>query len=168
MNELLLYAAVFIGAAIPAFEVWAAVPLGVIAGLPWIPEVWIGFIVNLITSLPVVYDGDKMKAWSSSLRKKPSADEVNETDDRESPNARKSRKRRIFERFGVPGLAFLGPFLIGVHIASAFAIASGASRQTVIIWFSISIFVCAFLSGLLAEMGVANFAGDATLPFQGD
>src|SRR5690625_2744135 len=134
MNELLLYAAVFIGAAIPAFEVWAAVPLGVIAGLPWLPVVGVGCIGNLITILPVVYAGDKMKAWMSRLRKKPSADEVNETDDRESPNARKSRRRRIFERFGVPGLATLGPFRIGVHSGAGLGRAPGGSRQKVIIW----------------------------------
>src|SRR5690625_7836758 len=103
MNELLSYAAVFIGAAIPAFEVWAAVPLGVIAGLPWLPVVGVGFIGNLITILPVVYAGDKMKAGRSRVRKKPSAEEVNESDARESPRARKARKRRIYHRAGAAG-----------------------------------------------------------------
>lgn len=163
MSDFLLYAAVFIGAATPAIEVWAAVPLGVLAGLPWIPVVLVGFFGNLVTLLPVIYAGDKIKMWISRWRKKPSE---NEAVDPDLPNAKESRKRKIFERFGVPGLAFLGPFLIGVHVASAFAMASGANRRTVMYWFSLSIFVCAFLSGLLTELGIANFAGDASLPFQ--
>ena len=163
MNEFLLYVAVFIAAATPAFEVWAAVPLGIVAGLPWIPVVLVGFVGNLITLLPVIYAGDKIKAWYRRWRKKPTADEVVDAD---SPTAKETRKTRILERFGVPGLAILGPFLIGVHVASAFAMASGANRRAVIFWFSISIFVCAFLSGLLAEIGITNFSGDLSLPFQ--
>lgn len=163
MNEFLLYVAVFIGAATPAIEVWAAVPLSVLAGLPWLPTVLVGFTGNFVTLLPVIYAGEKIKVWVKHWRKKPLPEAA---DDSDSPNVKESRKQKIFNRYGVPGLAILGPFLIGVHVASAFAMASGANRRAVIFWFSISIFVCAFLSGLLAEIGITNFSGDLSLPFQ--
>lgn len=160
MNEILLYAAVLIGAATPAIEVWIAVPLGVLAGLPWLPTVLVGFVGNFITLLPVIYAGEKIKAWVNRWQKQPLQDETG------NPNKKENRQQKIFDRFGVPGLAFLGPFVIGVHIASAFAMASGANRRAVIFWFSVSIFVCAFISGLLADMGITSFTGNASLPFQ--
>lgn len=158
MSEFMIYLSVFVGAATPVLEVWIAVPLGVLAGLPWLPAALVGFLGNLITLLPVIYAGDKIKKWVSSW-KKPSLRTVND-----NSNAKESRKQTILARFGVPGLAFLGPFLIGVHAASAFAIASGANKRSVIIWFSVSILLCSVVFALLADMGLANFEG-RSLPF---
>ncbi|MBS3669994.1 small multi-drug export protein [Vreelandella boliviensis] len=158
MSEFMIYLSVFVGAATPALEVWIAVPLGVLAGLPWLPAALVGFLGNFITLLPVIYAGDKIKKWINSW-KKPSLRTVND-----NSNAKASRKQTILARFGVPGLAFLGPFLIGVHAASAFAIASGANRRSVIIWFSVSIFLCSIAFALLADLGLANFDG-RSLPF---
>ena len=54
MNDLLLYISVFVGAAIPVLEVWIAVPLGVIAWLPWFPAALAGFFGNLLSLLPII------------------------------------------------------------------------------------------------------------------
>ncbi|AXY43662.1 hypothetical protein GCM10011403_15330 [Pseudohongiella nitratireducens] len=159
MNELMLYLGVFIGAATPVLEVWLAVPLGVLAGLPWLPAALVGFAGNLITLLPVIYAGEKIKSWIKRWRKKAPSEGVDDVADE------KSRKRVIFERFGVPGLAFLGPFLIGVHAASAFAIASGANRRNVVIWFSASILICSLVFAILANLGLASFVEGRALPF---
>ncbi|MCP1726962.1 hypothetical protein J2T60_000927 [Natronospira proteinivora] len=159
MTELMLYLGVFIGSATPAFEVWVAVPLGVLAGLPWLAAALVGFVGNFITLLPVVYAGEKIRFWLNRWRKQPLMEGADGID------AKASRKQKILDCFGIPGLAFLGPFLIGVHAASAFAIASGASKRDVIIWFTVSILICSLFFAILAEIGAASFVEGRSLPF---
>lgn len=159
MNELMLYLGVFIGAATPVLEVWLAVPLGVLAGLPWLPAALVGFAGNFITLLPVIYAGEKIKSLIKRRRKQAPLEGVDDAAEK------KSRKRVIFERFGLPGLAFLGPFLIGVHAASAFAIASGANRRDVVIWFATSILIYSLAFAILADLGLASFVEGRSLPF---
>jgi len=158
MNELILYTGVFVGAAIPVLEVWIAVPLGVVAGLPWIPAAIVGFLGNLLSLLPIIYASEKVKIFIGRWRKEP------ENIQRSGKN-KNDRKYKILEKFGVPGLAFLGPFLIGVHAAAAFAIAMGANRRTVMFWFTFSLLSCSVLFGLLASLGFTQIEEGKQLPF---
>ncbi|WP_086479606.1 small multi-drug export protein [Oceanospirillum sanctuarii] len=157
MNDLLLYASVFVGSAIPVLEVWIAVPLGVIAGLPWIPAAIAGFVGNLLSLLPIIYASEKVKLlinrWGNKQKKK------------QNPEGTSSRKHLIMEKFGVPGLAFIGPFLIGIHAAGAFAIAMGASKKIVMFWFTLSLLACSLLFGFLASLGLTQTGSGEQLPF---
>lgn len=159
MNDYMLYIAVFVGAALPMLEVWIAVPLGVLAGLPWLPAALVGFAGNLVTIIPVIYAGDRVRSWIARARRRKATDAENDH------ASHGSRKSAILTRFGVPGLAFLGPFLIGVHAAAAFAIASGANRVHVTLWFAAAILICALSFALMAEAGVTNFLDGRSLPF---
>lgn len=183
LSDFLLYLGVFIAAAIPALEVWIAVPAGVLAGLPLIPTAIFGFLGNVSTLLPVVYAGDKIRDWFRKRSKNPSEPEKarqseggnqgqSEQSEPEQPgklderiSRKRSRTQRIAERFGVPGLALLGPFVIGVHAAAAFAMATGASRRQTLGWFMASIALCSLLFAILAQMGLATFAEETSLPF---
>lgn len=157
MNDVLLYVSVFIGAAIPVLEVWIAVPLGVIAGLPWFPAALTGFFGNLLSLLPIIYASEKVKLLIQRWRRQPEKEQS-------SPDAN-GRKHLIMEKLGVPGLAFLGPFLIGIHAAGAFAIAMGASRKVVLFWFSLSLLICSLLFGYLASLGITQIGEGKQLPF---
>lgn len=158
MTDFILYISVFIGAAIPVLEVWIAVPLGVMAGLPWFPAAMVGFLGNFLSLLPIIYASRKIKDWLNKLRK-------NRRSEGRKTDEKPGRKHKIFERLGVPGLAFLGPFLIGVHAAAAFAITMGASKRNVLFWFVCSLLFCSILFGFLASMGVTEFAEGRELPF---
>lgn len=157
MNDLLLYISVFVGAAIPVLEVWIAVPLGVIAGLPWFPAALAGFFGNLLSLLPIIYASEKVKLFMKRWRNKPETEQV--------AHDITDRKHVIMEKLGVPGLAFLGPFLIGIHAAGAFAIAMGASRKVVMFWFTLSLLVCSLLFGCLASLGITQIGDEKQLPF---
>jgi len=157
MNEVLLYISVFVGAAIPVLEVWIAVPLGVIAGLPWFPTALAGFFGNFLSLLPIIYASEKValfmkKIWKNNNKNKTDSD-------------KNDRKHMILEKFGVPGLAFIGPFLIGIHVAAAFAIAMGYRRNTVIFWFTISLIICSLLFGFLSSLGITQIGEERKLPF---
>ncbi|MBY6193740.1 small multi-drug export protein [Marinobacter hydrocarbonoclasticus] len=162
MNEFMLYLSVFVGAAIPVLEVWIAVPLGVIAGLPWFPAAIAGFVGNLVSLLPVIYASEKVSAFVHRWLKRSKP-----TENEEAQPLKTDRKHRILEKFGVPGLAFLGPFLIGVHAAAAFAIGIGAARKNVLGWFTLSLLVCSLLFGFLAGLGITELSEDKQLPFSG-
>lgn len=157
MNDLLLYISVFVGAAIPVLEVWIAVSLGVIAGLPWFPAALAGFFGNLLSLLPIIYASEKVKLFMKRWRNKPETEQV--------AHDITDRKHVIMEKFGVPGLAFLGPFLIGIHAAGAFAIAMGANRKVVMFWFTLSLLVCSLLFGFLASLGITQIGEEKQLPF---
>ena len=49
-------------------------------------------------------------------------------------HGRGGRARRLFDRFGLPGLALLGPLLTGVHFAALVALAAGARRRPTTVW----------------------------------
>jgi len=160
MSELILYISVFIGAAIPVLEVWIAVPLGVIAGLPWFPAAVVGFTGNLLSLLPIIYASEIVSMYVRRWKKDTTLDTVVKSD-----SERQRRKHRILDKFGVPGLALLGPFLIGVHAAAAFAMAMGATKRSVFFWFTLSLIVCSLLFGFLASLGFTELTADKQLPF---
>ena len=142
-----------------------AVPGGVLAGLPLLPATFVGFLGNVVTLLPVIFAGDWIRDWYERRRKRRDDEEHDsQLDDHASESRRKQRSRRILQRYGVPGLALLGPFVTGVHAAAALAMASGASRHSILGWFSLSIAVSALFFGLLTDLGLATFAGEPSLP----
>lgn len=160
MEELLLYLAVFLGSATPWLEVWIAVPAGVLLGLPVIPAAFTGFLGNVVTLLPVIYGGDMIRSRLTPMRKNPEDPKNSKSD-----GSKRSRKQKIIEDYGLPGLAFTGPFLIGVHAAAAFAIATGAQKKQILTWFSISIAVCSLLFAVFADLGMTNVTPEDSLPF---
>ena len=52
---------------------------------------------------------------------------------------RGARVRRLWQKYGLPGVAFLAPLVTGVHLAAAFALLAGATRRDVFLWFTASI-----------------------------
>jgi len=132
--------------------------LGVAAGLPWLPAAIVGFSGNLFSLVPVVYAGEKIKNWIVRWTKKSEHEKLT------SKPVKKDRKSRIFEKLGVPGLAFLGPILIGVHAAAAFAVAAGASKRGILFWFTCSLLLCSLLFGLLANFGLTPSTEEHQLP----
>ena len=159
MDELALYVGVFLGAAVPFLEVWIAVPLGVIAGLPWVPAAIVGFVGNFVSLLPIIYATEKLKKLGGRWLKRPPKKEEN------LGSYKRDRKQKIMSKFGIPGLAFLGPFLIGVHAAASFSIAMGASRNKVLFWFTVSLLLCSFVFGYLASVGYTEVTDGKQLPF---
>jgi Ca2+/H+ antiporter, TMEM165/GDT1 family len=155
VNDLLTYLAVLVGAAIPWLEVLLVVPAGVLAGLPWLPTVLVATVGNVVTLVPVVVAADRLETWWRRRRG---------TDGSGQPSGRQGRARRLLDRYGVPGLAALGPLLTGAHLAAAVAMASGASRRRALIWFVGGIAVWALIAGVLTAVGLETFVDPDALP----
>src|SRR5699024_6782853 len=117
------YFLVFSGAAIPWIEEIAVVPLGIIWGLCTVIVLITAYIGNVATLIPVVIAFDKLKLWYVRRRQK-----------QDKPSKKSLRAVNLFQKYGVIGLAFLGPILLGTHIAAFIGMAMGARRQDMILW----------------------------------
>lgn len=75
-------------------------------------------------------------------------------------NSRNKKGRQIWDKFGLPGLALVGPFVTGSHLAAFFALTFGATKRKTTIWFTISLTLWALAAGILTHYGVGFFAKD--------
>ena len=166
MNEWLAYLTVFVAAAIPWLEVLLVVPAGIVAGLPPVPTAIVGAAGNAATLVPLIIGGDRLRAWwrirrARRARRDPPTDvspasPVDRADASESAadagehaGGRGGRARRLFERYGLPGLALLGPLLTGVHVAALVGLAAGSGRRPTLVW---------LLGGVVLWAGIAAAA----------
>lgn len=129
--------------AIPFVESYFGAAIGVLVGIHPALAIVAAIIGNAISMLAFVLGAD-------AARKKV-------LDGRESarePSPRRARLKRMFDRFGVPGVSLLGQTVLPSQITSGAMVSFGASRNAVILWQCISIVMWGLAFGLLALGGV--------------
>lgn len=146
MGNLWEYIVVFLLAATPWFEIAAVIPLGIVRGLQPVVVVILSFIGNLSTIILVVYLFEKIKDFI--VRKKGAVKENTK---------RQERAKRIWNKYGLPGLAILGPVLIGTHIAAFIGMSLGATKRWTMLWMTISLVLWSVVFGVGAYYGVGIF-----------
>lgn len=136
MSTLLEYLLVFILAATPFVELLVVIPIGVGIGLD-------PFLVTL-----VAFAGNALPVWGIVLL-------YEAWTRRRGPPRRKwsPRAMRVWERFGLPGIAGLAPLLTGIHVAALMALALRARRGLVILWMTVSLAVWAAATGYASAVG---------------
>jgi hypothetical protein len=139
------YLLVFLAAATPVLEIVLVIPVGVAAGLSPIPVALLALAGNASTVAAVVLGGDRLREL---LRRR------SEPKPEGQESKRMGRARHVFERWGVPGLAFLGPATTGTHVAAAAALALGASRRPVLVWMLVGLAVWAIGTTVVAVLGL--------------
>lgn len=159
MATTLVYLGVFVAAAIPWLEVLLVVPAGIVAGLPPLPVILVAIAGNTATLLPLVWAGDRLRAWFR--RRRPPPDGTESFDD---AHGRGGRARRLLDRYGLPGLAALGPLLTGVHVAAVVALAAGADRRRTALWLTAGLVVWAVIAGAATVLGLDAFVDPDALP----
>lgn len=140
------YMLVLIGAAIPWIEVLAVVPLGIVAGLSPTIVMLVAFIGNMLTVIPVVIIFDKLKYMYVRRREKQGKE-----------SKRSVRAVHLFRKYGVIGLALLGPILLGTHVATFIGMSMGANRREMLVWMAISIAVWVIGVGVITAYGFDLF-----------
>jgi Ca2+/H+ antiporter, TMEM165/GDT1 family len=125
------YLAVFILAALPWLESAAIVVLAIAFGLNPVTSTILAFTGNYLTVLLIVFLFDRWQQWRNKKRAAAN-DQIEES-------KKKKRAHNIFVKWGLPGLAIIGPLLIGTEIAAAFAMIFKAPRKNVLIWMTISL-----------------------------
>ena len=133
---------VFIAGAIPWMEAIAVVPSGIILGLDPIATVIAAALGNAITIFIFAYLG-------STSREKIIQRRVLKGKPAESPKFKRALK--AFDRYGIYGMACLGPIFIGTQFAAAASVAAGVSplRVSILITASMILWACAIAAAMV-------------------
>lgn len=107
---------VFIAGAIPWFEAIAVIPSGIIFGLDPLLVVIAAVLGNAITIFVFAYAGSQIRAWLIRRR---------ERKGKSGESKRFEKGQAAFDKYGVYGLALLGPILIGTQFSAAISVAAG-------------------------------------------
>lgn len=140
------YFLVFLGAAIPWMEVALVIPLGIIAGLSPFWVTLIAFVGNMLTVVPLVVGFEKFQAWSKNRRKKKKKIR--------SHSQKTDSGRKIWNKYGMPGLSLLGPLITGTHFAVIIGMSLGASKHWTMVWITISISLWSLVFGIGTVFGM--------------
>ncbi|AKO93085.1 small multi-drug export protein [Priestia filamentosa] len=142
MQLMYRFVMVFVIGFIPFLEAHVAVPLGILLELPFVLTAFLGIGGNIISVLLVVLFVTLIK------------DKLNHHDRYPSINRRFAKARHYFDKYGVPGLALLGPIVGANHISALVSVAASARKENIVLWQVISITVWGIGSGLLLFYGI--------------
>jgi Putative small multi-drug export protein. len=110
---------VFIAGATPWLEAVVVIPVGIAFGLsPLWTMVW-ALLGNASTIVLFAVLSERIMAGMARRRERKGLSR--------EPDARLERAQKIFIRYGVFGMAVLGPLIIGTQIAAAIAVSLGVS-----------------------------------------
>ena len=127
--EQLGYFGIFLMGAIPWFEAIGVVPVGIIFGFDPVLTVIAASVGNIITIALFAYAGDRIRNWVIDRRRKKGI---------EPKTGRYEKAQKAFDKYGIFGMAALGPILIGTQFAAAASVAAGVKPFKVTLLISIA------------------------------
>lgn len=135
-------AAVFLVSLIPFLEGYIAASVGVVVGFPAIPTILIATIGNWLSVMAVIVLYEKLRQRRSGKQGEGRS------------GKRMERARNLFNKYGVPGVALIGPIVFGHHIGAFISLVAGSSKRYVTLWMTAGILVWTIAAGVLAAVGV--------------
>ncbi|WP_071392639.1 small multi-drug export protein [Bacillus tuaregi] len=138
------YVLVFILAAVPFFEGYGVIPVATIAGLPVVPVFLLGLGGNILTVFLLVKFIDQVQNWRRKRKK----------NDEEKETKRTKRAAGLWKKYGLPGLAMLGPLLVGSHLTALASMSFGGAKKSTFLWVSTSIITWSLVFTVLIYFGI--------------
>ena len=137
---------IFIAGAIPWFEAIAVVPAGILFGLDPVLTVLAAVSGNAITIFLFAYAGASIRQWLIRRR---------EAKGKSGDSPQYQKAIAAFDKYGIWGMAALGPILIGTQFAAAASVAAGVKplKVSLLITLSMAIWSVA-IAVLVASLGV--------------
>lgn len=120
---------IFIAGAIPWLEAIAVVPAGILFGLDPVLTVLAAVSGNAITIFLFAYAGSSIRAWLIRRR---------EAKGKSGDSPKYQKALVAFDKYGIWGMAALGPVLIGTQFAAAASVAAGVKPLKVSLLITIS------------------------------
>lgn len=131
-------------AALASFEIYAAIPAGFVFGL----SPWIIFLASVTGGLSGVFVaaflGDRIRRFFDKGKKK-------------EPKPQTGLVYRIWSKYGIIGLGFLGTITVGAPVSLAVGIGFKAPLQKLVTWCCIGIVTRCTLFTLLGYYGAKLF-----------
>ncbi|AXF57134.1 small multi-drug export protein [Salicibibacter kimchii] len=131
MEFLYSYLILFLVAMIPFMEMPVAAPLAVFIGLPIVPVIIIAFAGNFLSLLITIWFIYGIKGVAERRRARKEGDQG-------FISKRRTRAKRIWGKYSMPGLAIIGMFFVGGHITALAACSFTGNRFSVTLWMAIS------------------------------
>lgn len=141
------YLMIFIGAAVPWLEIALVIPLGIVWGLSPFWVIVTAFIGNMLTVLALIIGFEKFRVWYAKRQEAKG----------KAPSKKSERAKKIMNKWGLPGLALLGPILIGTHIAAFIGMTLGATKRNTTVWLTASIALWSLVFGIATALGFDFF-----------
>ncbi len=132
---------VFIAGAIPWLEAVGVIPIAILFGLNPFWTITLAFSGNAITTFAFAYSS---KAVMQRVAKRGKSEGKN-----------MSRARRAFDRYGIWGMAVVGPLLIGSQIAAALSVALGVSAFKSAMAINAGMVVAGTIIGVLTALAIS-------------
>ncbi|MRX73110.1 DNA-binding protein [Bacillus lacus] len=159
------YIVVFILAAIPLFEVVGIVPVGILAGLAPVPVAIAGFIGNFLTVLLLIILIDKVKIWMAARKQRKAGNMAEaaaaaEDGEIQTESKRSKRAKNLWDKYGLPGLAFIGPLFVGSHVSAFMGMGFGSKRRAVTVWMTLSLVFWTAAAAALTHYGIGFVSGE--------
>lgn len=131
-------------ASLATFEIYVAIPTGFAFHLsPWI-ILFASMAGGLTGVFIVAFLGEAIKNFIASFKKMPSV-KVEKTD---------TLAHRIWEKFGIIGLGFLGTLLVGAPLSIAVGIGFSAKMQKLVFWCCIGVITRCIIFTLAGHYGL--------------
>lgn len=139
---------VFIAGAIPWFEAIGVVPGGILVGLDPVLTVIAAASGNLITIAVFAYGGARIRSWVIARR---------EAKGKQPKSDRWAKAQKAFEKYGIYGMAILGPVIIGTQFAAAASVAAGVRPAKVTLLISSAMVLWAIVFAFLTIWLIPGF-----------
>lgn len=144
----LQWAGIMLIAAIPFVESHFAALIGGLVGVPLPVTIAAAAAGNVVSVLLFLFVGDAVRRRMRARRARKAGGQGR------APSARQERFRRLFARFGVPGVGLVGQMVIPNQFTALMMIALGASRRAIALWVTVGIVLWAVVFALLGQAGL--------------
>ncbi|MBP1989534.1 small multi-drug export protein [Paenibacillus eucommiae] len=141
-NIFIQLGAVFLISLVPFLEGYIAASVGIVVGFPAVPTIIAASVGNWLSIMAIIVLYEKLRHRRNANQKEGRS------------GKRMELARKLFNKYGVPGVALIGPLVFGHHIGAFISLVSGASRRYVTLWMTIGVLVWTIAVGVLATVGV--------------
>ena len=162
LPPVLRWVGVMLAAAIPYVEAEGGAVLGIAAGLHPVIAIAAAIAGNGLALAVVVNATSAVRSGVTARRSGSPATggvAVIEQDEPSASDAKRARMRRVFNRYGVPGVSILGPLLLPSHVTAAAMVGFGAPKRAVLAWGVIAVGAWAVALGTIAYLGISALVG---------
>ncbi|AEH37274.1 small multi-drug export protein [Halopiger xanaduensis] len=140
------YVLVFVLTMVPAIEPFLVIPAAIGLGLDPVLTGLAAFAGSVTVVSAIVLAQRRLVAWWA---RRFGGDPADSSD-------RYERARRLWNRYGLAGLAFAGPILAGIHLTALLAATAGSNSRTAIAWLTVGLgaWTVALVAGSVAGFSV--------------
>ncbi|WP_096439574.1 small multi-drug export protein [Alteribacter populi] len=154
------YMMIFVMAALPWLEILVVIPIGIGIGLNPVGVGVVSFLGNFFPILLIVFlmkwfqTTNFYLRWKEKREQKKAAEETNEDLTKlEKKQRRNQRAAAIFKKYGLPGLAIMGPIVTGIHLAAVIALSLKASKLATSVWMGLSLIAWTIVLTIVSYYG---------------